>query len=154
MRLSDYGAIDCDVHPALVSTRQLRPYLDDYWQEMLTVRNIDGLELNSFPPNAELFGRPDWRPKDGSKPGSDLAMMQSHVLDHFGMKYAIANCLYGAQAAFSEYIGATLCRAINDWLANEWLSKDKRLRASIVVSLSNPDTAAEEVERMAADKRF
>ena len=77
MRLSDYGAIDCDVHPALVSTRQLRPYLDDYWQEMLTVRNIDGLELNSFPPNAELFGRPDWRPKDGSKPGSDLAMMQS-----------------------------------------------------------------------------
>lgn len=154
MKLADYGAIDCDVHPALISTKSLRPYLDDYWNEMLTVRNIDNLELTSFPPKAELFGRPDWRPKDGSKPGSSLDMMRADVLDHFGLKYAIANCLYGAQAVYNEYIGATLCRAINDWLANEWLSKDKRLRASIVVSLSNPETAAEEVERLAADKRF
>jgi predicted TIM-barrel fold metal-dependent hydrolase len=153
MSLISYGAIDCDIHPALPGTKDLRPYLDDYWQEMLTVRNIDGLDLTSFPPQADLFGRPDWRPKQG-KPGSDFEKVRSDLLDHFGVKYAIANCLYGAQAVYNEYLGEVLCRAMNDWLAHEWLNKDARLRASIVVSLANPDTAAEEIERMAADKRF
>ena len=153
MTLLDPEAVDCDVHPALVSTRQLAPFLDDHWREMLHIRNIDNLELTSFPPRAELFGRPDWRLAHG-KPGSDLGRMQGDLLDHFGMKFAIANVLYGAQAVYNEYIGAALCSAINDWLAAEWLARDTRLRASIVVSLVNPQTAAEEVERMAEDKRF
>jgi uncharacterized protein len=153
MGLIDAHAIDCDVHPALTSTRQLKPYLDDYWREMIEVRNIDNLDLNSFPEKADLFGRPDWRPKDG-KPGSDLKRMQVDLLDHFGLRFAIANVLYGAQAAYNEYLGSAFCSAINDWLAAEWLNRDSRLRASIAVSLVNPQSAAEEVERMAADKRF
>ena len=43
---------------------------------------------------------------------------------------------------------------MNDWMAKEWLDKEPRLRASIVVSLMDPDAAAEEIERRAADKRF
>lgn len=153
MGLIEGDAVDCDVHPALVSTRQLEPYLSDYWREMITIRNLDRLELNSFPPKADLFGRPDWRLANG-RPGSELGKMQSDLLDHFGMRFAIANVLYGAQAIYNEYIGAAFCSAINYWLAQEWLARDSRLRASIVVSLVNPQTAAEEVERMAADKRF
>ena len=47
-----------------------------------------------------------------------------------------------------------MCRAINDWLAAEWLSKDDRLRASIVVPMHSPELAAKEIERVAADPRF
>lgn len=153
MRVSAYQAVDCDIHPALSSTAALKPFLDDYWQEMLRIRNIDRLDLTSFPPDAELFSRPDWRLTNG-KPGSDFQKLRTDVLDHFNVKFAISNCLYGAQATYNEYLGEVLCRAMNDWMAHEWLSKDRRLRASIVVSLANPETAAEEIERVAVDKRF
>src|SRR3979411_2666126 len=55
--------IDCDIHPAVGGTRAtLLPYLDDHWKEQVVSRAIDGLDLNSYPPNMPLSGRPDWRP--------------------------------------------------------------------------------------------
>jgi predicted TIM-barrel fold metal-dependent hydrolase len=51
-------------------------------------------------------------------------------------------------------MAAAFCKAINDWIAAEWLSKDSRLRASIVVPLQAPDLAVEEIERLAGDNRF
>src|ERR1700726_2126761 len=51
-------------------------------------------------------------------------------------------------------MAAAFCKAINDWIAAEWLSRDARLRASIVVPLQAPDLAIEEIERHAADHRF
>jgi len=54
----------------------------------------------------------------------------------------------------SEDLSAALCRGINNWLAAEWLDRDPRLRASIVVPVHSPDLAAEEIERMAPDRRF
>ena len=49
----------------------------------------------------------------------------------------------------SEDLSAALCRAINNWLVAEWLDRDPRLRASIVVPVHSPDLAAEEIERCA-----
>src|SRR5258708_24014177 len=51
-------------------------------------------------------------------------------------------------------MAASFCKAINDWIAAEWLSKDARLRASIVVPMQAPDLAVEEIERRASDHRF
>jgi predicted TIM-barrel fold metal-dependent hydrolase len=62
--------------------------------------------------------------------------------------------LHGAQAIFSEDLSAAFCRAINDWVAKEWLDRDTRLRASIVVPMHSPELAAREIERCAADSRF
>jgi predicted TIM-barrel fold metal-dependent hydrolase len=62
--------------------------------------------------------------------------------------------IYGAQAVFDPYMAASFCKAINDWIAAEWLSKDARLRASIVVPMQAPDLAVEEIERRANDDRF
>ena len=73
--------IDCDIHPAVGGTRTtLLPYLDDHWKEQVVSRAIDGLDLNSYPPNMPLCGRPDWRPAEG-KPGSDLRMVQRGAFD-------------------------------------------------------------------------
>ena len=49
--------IDCDIHPAVGGTRTtLLPYLDDHWKEQVVSRAIDGLDLNSYPPNMPLSG--------------------------------------------------------------------------------------------------
>ena len=69
-------------------------------------------------------------------------------------RFAICNVLHGAQMMFSEDMSAALCRAINNWLAAEWLDRDPRLRASIVVPVHSPDLAAEEIERWRRDRRF
>ena len=145
--------IDCDIHPAVGGTRTtLLPYLDDHWKEQVVSRAIDGLD-DLYPPNMPLSGRPDWRPRDG-KPGSDLAMVQRGAFDQLGASHAICNVLYGAQAVYDPYMAAAFCKAINDWIAEEWLARDPRLRASIVVPMQAPDLAIEEIERRAGDNRF
>jgi uncharacterized protein len=146
--------IDCDIHPAVGGTRTtLLPYLDDHWKEQVVSRAIDGLDLTSYPPNMPLSGRPDWRPERG-KPGSDLQMVQRGAFDQLGASHAICNVLYGASAVYDPYMALAFCRAINDWIAAEWLSQDSRLRASILVPMQAPDLALEEIERRASDNRF
>jgi len=149
-------AIDCDLHPAVPSMRVLLPYLDDYWREMVSVRALDrlNLSLTSDPQNAPLSCRPDWMLDGGAKPGSSLKAMRGHVLDRFSPRYGILNCLYGVQVFHSEDMAAAFCRATNDWIRDEWLSRDPRLRASIVIPAHNAELAVAEIERRADDQRF
>src|SRR3569833_2259982 len=105
--------IDCDIHPAVGGTRTtLLPYLSDHWKELVVSRAIDGLDLTSYPPSMPLSGRADWRPANGAKPGSDLAMVQKGAFEQLGASRAILNVLYGAQAVFAPYMAADFCRAI------------------------------------------
>src|SRR6266481_1052553 len=150
------GAIDCDLHPALPGMSVLLPYLDDYWREMIRVRALDrlNLSLTSYPQNAPLSCRPDWKLERDQKPGSSLEAMQVHVLDRYQPRFGILNCLYGAQVMHSEDMAAVLCRATNDWIRDTWLSRDPRLRASIVIAAHNTELAVAEIERRADDLRF
>ena len=149
------GAIDCDIHPAVPSTRALLPYLDDYWREHILRRGLEqeNLEASSYPANAAINGRPDWRLPSGP-PGSSLAAMQTHLLDRLRPSLAICNVIHGAQVMLSEDLSAALCRAINNWIRAEWLDRDPRLRASIVVPPHSAELAVEEIERLAPDHRF
>ena len=144
------GAIDCDVHPDAPRRADLLPFLDEYWRDTVMTRDIDRLDLMSYPPGAPLSCRPDWR-----IPGArDAARVGADVLDHFGLHHAILNCLAGGLVVYNEHLGAALCRATNDWIAASWLDADPRLRASIIVSMASPEMAAEEIERLAPDRRF
>ena len=148
-------AVDCDVHVSVPSVKALLPYLDSYWRQQFVTRGIDRISWNmtSDPPNAPIMIRPDRRPAHG-RPGSDFSILKDRHLDLFRPSAAIANCIYGGVALHSEDMAAVVCTAVNDWIAAEWLDRDPRLRASIVVPLNNPDLAAEEIERRAADPRF
>ena len=148
-------AVDCDVHVSVPSVKALLPYLDSYWRQQFVTRGIDRISWNmtSDPPNAPIMIRPDRRPAHG-RPGSDFSILKDRHLDLFGPSAAIANCIYGGVALHSEDMAAVVCTAVNDWIAAEWLDRDPRLRASIVVPLNNPDLAAEEIERRAGDPRF
>jgi uncharacterized protein len=149
------GAVDCDVHPALPSTRALLPYFDDYWREHVLRRGLEreNFEPSSYPAAAPINGRPDWRLPSGP-PGSSLPAMQAHLLDRLRPDFAICNMIHGAQVMLSEDLSAAFCRAINNWIRAEWLDRDPRLRASIVVPPHSADLAVEEIERLAGDHRF
>ncbi|MCP1838531.1 putative TIM-barrel fold metal-dependent hydrolase [Bradyrhizobium sp. USDA 4538] len=64
------------------------------------------------------------------------------------------NPLYGVQAIHDEGMAVAFARALNEWIAKEWLLYDKRLHASIVVTPQNPSAAAQEIERLAPNGRF
>lgn len=145
------GAIDCDIHPDPPRRADLIAYLDAYWRDTVMTRDVDRLELTAFPPDAPPSRRPDWVARAGE---GALDRVRRHVLDHFGLRYAILNCLHGAMVMYNDHFAAALASAVNEWIAREWLDREPRLRASIVVSLQDPERAAQEVARRAADPRF
>src|SRR5215472_11788748 len=147
------GGIDCDVHPAVPCMAALMPYLDEYWQEQVRVRGIDGFDSSSYPPRIPANGRPDWR-NGTAKPGSDLGLLREHALGAFGSRAAICNPIWGVQGLHNEHFAAALARALNDWIAAEWLDSEPRLAASITIAAQHPESAVEEIERRAADGRF
>jgi predicted TIM-barrel fold metal-dependent hydrolase len=148
-----HGAIDCDVHVVVPGTTALLPYLEPYWAEQVRTRGVDDLTLTSTMPHSPFATRSDWRPSQG-KAASKIELLREHLLDPFDLSIAICNCVWGAQAIHSEDFAVALCRAVNTWIAKEWLDKDSRLRASIVIPTQSPSRAAEEIEHWAHDSRF
>ena len=146
------GGIDCDVHPTVPSMKVLLPYLDEHWQEAMVEREVN-LESQSYPPNAPLTARPDWRDRDGRAATAPGPLCEV-VLDRWRAEHAILNCLYGVQLVMNEDMAVALARALNDWIAAEWLDRDARLRASIVLPLQSVERAVDEIERRARDPRF
>jgi predicted TIM-barrel fold metal-dependent hydrolase len=145
--------IDCDVHPTVPGIDALLPYLEPFWRDQVIGRGIEGLESVSYPPNAPISARPDFR-TPGARLASDVGTLAAQVFDRWGAAFAICNCLYGVQLPFNEDMARAFARAVNDWIAREWLDRDSRLRASIVVPLQNVEYAVDEIERCAKDKRF
>jgi len=131
----------------------LLPYFEPHWRETLVQRGMHELDSIAYPNNSPLTVRADWRPETG-KPASTVELLQTQLLEPFGLQTAILNCLYGVQLPFSEDMGAAYARALNDWIRAEWLDKDDRFRASIVIPTQSPELAVEEIERCAPDKRF
>jgi predicted TIM-barrel fold metal-dependent hydrolase len=145
--------IDCDVHINVPNMQALLPHLDDFWRASVVDRGLNSLESASYPPNAPITARPEWRGPAGAPPDT-LDMLRSQALDRWGPGIAIGNCLYGVQLLFSEDMAAAFAKAVNDWVAKEWLDREPRLRASIVVPMQNTDHAVAEIERCAGDRRF
>jgi len=148
-----WSTIDCDVHVNVPSVQALLPYLDEHWRDSVVDRGINALDSISYPPNAPITARPDWRGKSGEPP-STLEALRSHALDRWSIDIAICNCLYGVQLLFSEDMAAAFAKAVNDFVAKEWLDREPRLRGSIVVPMQNIELAVAEIERCAPDRRF
>ena len=146
-------AIDCDVHPTVPDMKALLPYLDDFWRETVEERGINSLETVAYPPNAPLTARSQWRGENG-RAATAASELTAQVCDRWQAGIAICNCLYGVGLLFSEDMAAAFTRALNDWIVKEWLDRDPRLRASIVLPMQNTEYAVDEIERCAKDRRF
>lgn len=148
------GIIDCDVHNTVPSIKALYPYLPVRWQDYLSEHDIKSLEPNYYPRGTPLAARPESVPESGAPPGSDLQLLRQQVLDPLNVRCAVLNCLYGVQMIHNEDLAAVMARALNDWQREEWLNKESRLRASIVVASQNPERAVEEIHRLGSDPGF
>jgi len=141
--------IDCDVHPAVPGTQALLPYLDPYWQEQVTDRGISNLTSISYPPNAPISVRDDFR-----SAGLTFETLTAQVLGAWGADRAILNCLYGVQLIHNADMAIAFARALNDWLEKEWLDRDPRLAASIVLPMQDVDACIDEIGRRAPNRQF
>jgi uncharacterized protein len=148
------AVIDCDVHNTVPSIEALLPYLTERWQDYILEHGIKSLEPNYYPVGSPLSVRPELKQTSGTIPGTEVTQLQEQVLKPWNTEYAILNCLYGVQMIHNQDWAIAMAQAVNDWQKAEWLAKDKRLRASIVVPSQNPAKAAEEIHRLGNDPGF
>jgi predicted TIM-barrel fold metal-dependent hydrolase len=147
------GIVDADVHNNYPSPSTLVPYLSRRW-----VRHLEEIGLRTTVPytdNATTFfklapaiSRRDTWPPSGGLPGSDLSFLREQLLDGMNVRFGILNFLTSLEDQLNEDWAAALARAMNDWQIDEWLDKEPRLRASIVVQAQNPEYAVAEIERL------
>lgn len=145
MTVATGGHVDADVHVAPESLTQLYPYLDEYWRSYV---ESAGVRL----PTLEVE-YPAGAPTTGGPPPSTYEQLDERLLAPARPRRVILNCvsLFGAHR--HPYYAAALAGAINDWLREQWLDRDDRLRASLVVS-ADPDDAVAEIERVGDDPRL
>lgn len=153
MTASAIRAIDCDVHPMVPAMSALTPFMDQFWADQVVERGITGMDTQSWPIGSPKTIRQDWRDRKG-RGASTVAELQAQALGPFGADMAILNPLYGVQLVFNEDMCGVFTRALNDWTRAEWLDRDARLRASIVLPMHTPEQAVAEIERLAGDRRF
>jgi predicted TIM-barrel fold metal-dependent hydrolase len=145
--------IDCDVHAVVADVGVLEPYVDAHWRETLATTQFSGPTDQAHPPNlATSLG--DYEPVGGDAPGTTLATLRAHVLDPLGPDVAIVACDYAVDSIRNPDAAAALAAAANDWLVAEWLDRDPRLRAAIVVPSGQPAMAAAEIARVADHPGF
>jgi uncharacterized protein len=154
------GFIDCDIHNIVPSIDALGPYLPVRWRKHVAtfgMRQHHGFASGIPYPKVSPGGgaRVDAWPPSGLPPGADLDFMREQHLDVQDVECGILNCLYpkvGEQ--LNDELGAALARATNDWQISEWLEKEPRLRASIVVPYENAEFSAAEIDRVADHPGF
>ncbi len=135
--------IDCDVHVAPASYDVLLPYLSDYWRQYVSEA---GIRLNGM---AHAY------PRGVAPPApSSYEQLASSVLDGGPARVVILNCLTGFETHRNAYFAAAVASAVNDWMREEFLRRDPRLRASVAVSTVAPEDAVSEIERVGEDPRF
>ncbi len=146
--------VDVDVHPTMLpeslmerlSARARRHYAD------FGPRVAGAYAM--FPRMRNGGFRVDARPEQG-RPGSDLGLVQRQHLDEYAIDYAVLTPMQ-AQSFGSEAppLAEELCRALNDWIGDEWLAAEPRLRGSICPPHEHPELAVREIERLAGDPRY
>ncbi|MEQ4209382.1 amidohydrolase family protein [Actinopolymorpha sp. B9G3] len=144
--------IDSNVHNEVPHVHALLPYLSDYWVEQIdntVFRGPAGYDA-PYPPNSDIAVRPGCRVADGPP---DLEMTQRQVLGP-SVEAAILLCTYAVNGLHNPDQAVALAKATNDWQIAEWLDRDSRLRASIVVPSQLPHLAAAEIERVADHPGF
>lgn len=140
--------IDCDVHVNVAGIETLLPYLPDYWVEHINQSVFKGPTDSPYPANAPNTARPGSRPEEGKPAGTRLDLLQSQLLDALPIDIAILQCSYGVESLHHPDAAVAFASAVNDWLIAEWLNKDSRLRAAMVVPSQLPAQAAREIERV------
>ncbi|HLZ06960.1 MAG TPA: amidohydrolase family protein, partial [Chloroflexota bacterium] len=145
---SSLALVDCDLHNNVPHVRSLFPYLPIHWREHIEQTLFKGAVDTIYPRNSPITARPGSVP-DGETVGSPTVdVLRAQVLDPMGVDIGILCCTYAVDGLHHPDAAVALARAVNDWQIAEWLDRDPRLRASIVVPSKQPGLAAREIDRL------
>ena len=142
------AVIDADIHNVVPATTALFPYLPEHWREHITNTLFKGPVDSAYPRKPPTTARPGSIPPDKKPAGSNLEHLRNQILDPLNVEIGILNCTYEVESLHNPDAAVALARAVNDWTIEEWLSKESRLRASIVVPSQIPHLAAQEIDRV------
>ena len=151
--------VDCDIHPIQRSLADLFPYMSERWvshAKTIGPHIRQGLSSMQAHPRMMAAGqRADAYPERGGPPGSDLDLMRRQHLDASGVEIGMLVSLSkgGMEERNTDYARA-LSHAVNDWQLHDWVRKEPRLRAGVVVPQEDPEFAAREIRARAADPAF
>ncbi len=156
--ISRLAIADCDIHPAQRTSRDLDPWLPAQWRDHVAIfgagRRLGILSGPAYPKSQPNASRRDAYPPEGGRQGSSLSFMQAQHLDANNVALGVLNPLNSGQGVSNPDLSAALCHAINEWQVAEWTSKDKRLKASVVVPYEYADVCASEIRRWAGHPDF
>jgi uncharacterized protein len=148
----EHGAIDCDVHVEPPSMDVLLPYIDPYWHELIRGGRL-GVRHRLYPESEPMSARPEARAA-GSFPPHTYAELRAQLLEPHQPLAVILTCVATFQGSRNPYFESALTTAVNNWMRDEFLERDQRLRGSIVVPSFHPEAAAAEIDRLGGDRRF
>ncbi|HVB11018.1 MAG TPA: amidohydrolase family protein [Bacillota bacterium] len=137
MRGRNPRILDCAVHPAPKAGDDLRAYMPEPWRS----RPFPGLQRYFYPaPNGEAD------PQGATDP-------EQTAQDVLGSASAAILLPLTRGLLPDADLAAAICRATNDWLAAEWLTRPG-FYGSIRISPADPAQAVAEIERWAGDPRM
>lgn len=151
--------VDCDIHHEWPSEKALLPYFSEGWREYVEASGRisphagpGGMMPVTAPrlfPSPISQRRPESIPKEGLA-GSDYDLMNKQLLEPFRVERGILGYGSGAYigAIPNPYFAVEIARASNDWCIDQWLSKDKRLFGSVLVTTQVPEEGAKEIRRV------
>lgn len=149
--------VDVDVHEELRSVRELAPYLDEPWRGRVEV--ADGWKgVDRFPysyPQISGVAMAEATTDDGAPAGSSYELMREQLLDAYGVELAVlVSAFHPTDMRVQPEFATALASAYNDWLVENWLGRDERLRGSVTVAAQDPSGAAREIDRVGCDPRM
>jgi predicted TIM-barrel fold metal-dependent hydrolase len=143
-------AIDCDVQVRLGTVDTLYPYLEPGWVDWIqagSFRVPPSIAIN-YPPGASITTDPRWAAVAGASGVTTWEVLREHLFEPTGPEIAILNPYWGLDSLRHPELAARLARAINDWLIDQFLDRDPRLRGSLTVVHHDPAEAIREIERV------
>ena len=153
--------IDCDIHVGYRTLADLLPYLDAPTRELVINSGTNGLAMPSYPWNHPTgWVRHDVYERGGGHDANfaymSLDTLRERHLDTYDVTLGVVEP--DEAAAFSiipnAQLAARLCSAYNDWLLEQWLQEEPRLRGMLVVPAQHPEAAAREIRRLGARDEF
>lgn len=138
--------IDCDVHQNFNRLSDLLPWVDPAYRDYLRHAGRE-LPLYSTWIQPHSLMRDDGVQPEGGVPGSDYETMRKQLLDPLDVEYAIltGEDILTVSSLSNPQAAAAVATAYNRYLIEGWLSRDPRLKGSLVVATQDAERAAEEI---------
>ncbi|GAA1852807.1 amidohydrolase family protein [Pseudonocardia ailaonensis] len=142
--------IDTDVHAQFAGVPALWEYLSPMWREFITERGYHGPYSipTTYPPQALSTVAARWRRESGPQAGSAFDLLRTDLLEPGSPEYVVLNCYAGVDSIRHPDLAVAITRAVNDWLIAEWLERDDRLRASMVIPAHTFSDMVAEIHRV------